>query len=795
MKQKTKLIAITTMFAIIIGACDFLFLDPQVSIKNVEWRLSHYRYLNSIDENLENGTAEILNILEQTLTFKEDGTFSGKYIALLIEGISDSDTTGFWTLDEFNDRLNIWTDETHQANFHVLSLTDSLLELQVSDDAKYLYDDFLELYSEALLEEPLVFVYSKQGTTIPVSNNNSFIDERDGHEYSIVSIGTQTWMAENLAYLPEVYSPIQSSASSTEPRFYVYDYLGGGSVAAAKATETFKTYGVLYNHVSATKVCPSGWRLPTVSDWTQLENQFGGNNNAGNALKEIGTAHWTKEGEWSGGTNESGFTALPGGFMNASRSGFYDINDVGLWWLADYGTNESEAWRRDLSHNQIDVGDHIYSTDNGYSVRCIKGESDTEENIFGQMKDPRDGFEYNTVKIGDQTWMAENMALLPNQIKEPGYNSYDEPVTYVYDFYGGYRNDAMENPYWQTYGALYNWPMAQFVCPKGWTLPSKEDWEILANEAGGKESAGIALKEAGTEYWKSPNNAAKNTSGFTALPGGLVNNGFFAIGEFGHWWSSSPDGITSAFRRDLSYNSTDLGFHSYTKSHGYSVRCIKEKIAEETFIDSRDGSEYKTVKIGNQVWMAENLAYIPFDPPYNHNINYPSDQLGDKELELNTPRYYVYDFYYPYRTGLWLLENFKTYGVLYNWYAAEDACPAGWHLPSNDEWITLANNAGGKTSAGRNLKISNQNYWWEYNTPVDNSTGFSALPGGFVDRVDNEYEAMGKWGFWWTSTESGNVTAYGKTFAIERDLSYDHADLGEHSRQKDQGCSIRCIRD
>lgn len=93
----------------------------------------------------------------------------------------------------------------------------------------------------------------------------TFTDSRDGKVYNIVTIGKQFWMAENLAYLPSVVDP--GTGSYTEPYYSVYGY-NGTDVAAAKATENYQTYGVLYNWPAAMTACPEGWHLPSDAEWT-----------------------------------------------------------------------------------------------------------------------------------------------------------------------------------------------------------------------------------------------------------------------------------------------------------------------------------------------------------------------------------------------------------------------------------------------------------------------------------------------------------------------------------------------
>jgi len=151
-----------------------------------------------------------------------------------------------------------------------------------------------------------------------------------------------------------------------------------------------------------------------------------------------------------------------------------------------------------------------------------------------------DGNVYNTVTIGSQVWLAENL-------KTTKYND-GTPIPLVKDSiewsnlstpgYCWYSNDSVS--YAQTYGAMYNWYTLETgnLCPTGWRIPSEEDWgkliEYLGDKAGGK------LKETGTTHWKSPNTGATNSSGFTALPGGVRRyDGIFGlIEEYANWWTT-----------------------------------------------------------------------------------------------------------------------------------------------------------------------------------------------------------------------------------------------------------------
>jgi uncharacterized protein (TIGR02145 family) len=168
--------------------------------------------------------------------------------------------------------------------------------------------------------------------------------------------------------------------------------------------------------------------------------------------------------------------------------------------------------------------------------------------------------------------------------------------------------------------------------------------------------------------------------------------------------------------------------------------------------DARDGKTYKTIKIGGMAWMAENLN---FEPPSGswcyHGNSDPSNCV-------------------------------KYGGRLYDWNVAKGACPAGWRLPSRQEWNNMIAAAGGPTEAGKKLKAANG--WGNGNGT--NDYGFSATPGGY--RVNNgSFGNAGNGGNWWTSAENGNPYAYSRRMS-----SYDDS-VDETYNYKDYGFSVRCV--
>ena len=190
-----------------------------------------------------------------------------------------------------------------------------------------------------------------------------------------------------------------------------------------------------------------------------------------------------------------------------------------------------------------------------------------------------DGNLYHTVKIGNQTWMVENL-------KTTKFNDgTDIPnVTDGYQWIGlstpGYcwANNNIQNK--AVYGALYNHYAVSTgkLAPAGWHVPTESDWQILTTYLGGNTLAGAALKQTGFLNWMSPNTGATNSSGFTALPGGYrspVTGDFININTRAVLWGATElNGLSG--RYIIENNSTNTDFSYYVKTFGFSVRCIKD---------------------------------------------------------------------------------------------------------------------------------------------------------------------------------------------------------------------------
>ena len=220
------------------------------------------------------------------------------------------------------------------------------------------------------------------------------------------------------------------------------------------------------------------------------------------------------------------------------------------------------------------------------------------------------------------------------------------------------------------------------------------------------------------------------------------------------------------------------------------VACKKEKTTQSSNdlgkpganITDNEGNVYKTVTIGNQHWMAENLKVSK----YNDGSAIPNINI-DSLWKNNT-------------TGAWAYHNNDTtnnakYGKLYNWFVVnptmngnKNVCPSGWHVPTDAEWTVLTNFLGGELVAGGKMKEVDTISWNKPNTAANNKSLFTALPGGSRN-YDGTFEPIGKFGNWWTSTEDYTF------FAWYRNLNESNGAASKGSGLEESGFSVRCLRD
>jgi len=207
-----------------------------------------------------------------------------------------------------------------------------------------------------------------------------------------------------------------------------------------------------------------------------------------------------------------------------------------------------------------------------------------------------------------------------------------------------------------------------------------------------------------------------------------------------------------------------------------TISCSKTA-DENTTVKDIDGNVYKTVTIGNQVWMAENLKTINFNDGTPITLVTGNSAWG----ALTTPGYCWY--------ANEEATSKATFGALYNYYTVKtgNLCPTGWHMPSDGEWTTLTTYLGGDSIAGRKLKETGITHWQTPNTGATNETGFNALPGGY--RTDTgPYNSIGQSGYWWSSTGISLVSSWNRT------MSYAEKKVERNGSFTQNGFSVRCIR-
>lgn len=445
-----------------------------------------------------------------------------------------------------------------------------------------------------------------------------------------------------------------------------------------------------------------------------------------------------------------------------------------------------------------------------------------------------DGNVYNTVQIGAQCWMKENVRATHFADGTPIPIATTNSTTNAYCCYP--NNDASTVP---TYGLLYNWPAVmqmdfnsgesdiQGICPDGWHVPCEQEWYTLlyymmgqSNLQCDNQPGNIGKALASTSGWQfcggnctvGNDLSTNNASGFSAMPAG-VYEGYYDDESFGYeafYWSSSQSLYNNmAAIEYLMYDRASLSHWNYGWQNFLSVRCLRNETdsvhsggqpcPQHPTVTDYDGNVYNTVQIGTQCWMKENLktshyadgTYIPTADTLSDSISYRYFPEGDS-------------------------SNVSTYGCLYNWAAVmngdssstavpsnvQGVCPTGWHIPSAAEWIVMQNYVGTQNDCqcGHRsdliAKALSSTTEWESSTiycspgylPMyNNASGFSALPAGYY--YGGGYSVLGREAFFWSTTEVGvNVAAY-------RNIQNDFANFQEVGTSNYVGLSVRCLKD
>jgi uncharacterized protein (TIGR02145 family) len=516
---------------------------------------------------------------------------------------------------------------------------------------------------------------------------DSIIDIRDSQVYKIVKIGQQWWMQENLNIGNRIDVGQNTADNGIIER---YCYNNNDSLC--------NIYGGLYqwdemmdynpsdngNPGINQGICPVGWHLPTDNEWNELTYLLGGVSIAGGMLKETGTTHWSNPN--TGATNQSGFTALPGGYFYNYTNDFGNMSIVAFFWTSTE-SYDPFANRRELYYNDSGVGCYFgnLTEESGLSVRCL-----------------RDHSQFSYLTIADK-----NLSTISKL-----------------DFINERIIDTI----------------------------------IIINSASGK--------------------TIKITSIHTATP------------VFNLTKSSADLSPGDSIHLTVTFNPPVKGIHYFdtlrieSNDPYYPVISVPLMgyIPEiDSIIDIRDSQVYKVVKIGQQWWMQENL---------NIGIRIDGTQdAADNEI--------IEKFCYNDET-----INCKIYGGLYLWdemmdYLPSDnsnpgitrgVCPAGWHLPTDNEWNELTDLLEGESVAGGKLKETGIIHWASPNTGAIDEIGFTALPGGYCSNY-GYFLNLSNYAYFWSTTEYDNENAW------YRNVYFNNINVSRNYLDNGHSFSVRCLRD
>ena len=459
-----------------------------------------------------------------------------------------------------------------------------------------------------------------------------------------------------------------------------------------------------------------------------------------------------------------------------------------------------------------------------------------------------DGNVYNTVQIGDQCWMRENLKTTKyaNGTTIPLGTTTSSTTAYRY-----YPDNDSANV--TDYGYLYNWAAVmngsasseanpsgvQGICPDGWHVPSDDEWTELTNYVKsqsqyvcGDDTNYIAKALASETGWNSSslfnckvgyNPDANNATGFSARPAGYYRGNYGYFGDLAYFWSATQYNSNNAYVRYLYYNDAFVTRGNNSKNHGYSVRCVcnEEGSGSEGSGDNEGGDDnsddndttitaqpcpgvptvtdvdsnvYNTVQIGEQCWMRENLRTTRY-------ANGTTIPLGTSTSSTTAYRYY------PGNDS----ANVSTYGYLYNWAAVmngaasssanpsgvQGICPDGWHVPSDDEWTEMTNYVSSQSQyvCGNNTAyiakaLASETGWISStdNCDVGNNPSTNNAT-GFSARPAGDYNGnYGDYANFWSATQYNSSYAYG------RDLGCNNAYVYRYISFKYYGYSVRCVR-
>lgn len=592
------------------------------------------------------------------------------------------------------------------------------------------------------------------------------VDERDGQIYKTVQIGIQTWMAQNLNYY------VDSSWSSKYNCGRLYRWV---DALGYTNKELEKELCGVTDLISPQGICPEGWHIPTREDWHLLLDyaQKHGSGNISESLRAKENKAWPVE-----STDDFGFSVVFGGYGSWAGKlvGYGDSGyEITSLWSSESNDFSSGTYAYDLSFDPDDVGYGLTWKKARNYVRCIKNYNidslakpapdmgSIYDSVAQTLTDLRDYQIYKTTQIGDHIWMAENL----NYVTEGGFADnggrsmcHEDECTKHNRLY--MWSAAMDLPL--SFETIDVYGMHKGLCPRGWHIPSPQEFNELFNYVRGQGDLGAMLKDP---FWGSLKPMTPYQ--FNAIPTGSYRNcEFHEVDKAASFWSSDNTDSTSLYMYIRDYSSEITANISSLKKHNYaSIRCLRDERAKPilfddfgTFKDTRDGQTYRTVEIGEDTWMADNMNYV--------NENEP---LVSESWCYNDST-----------------KNCEIYGRLYTWNAAtfggneQGICPDTWHVSTRADWENLINYIHDDVNIGLRLKSSN--LWKDLYYPF-NEFGFSALPAGFRETT---FSSLGLSAHFWAAE------SYNEKTAFYYDIEITTKVISKYVKEKSVGRSVRCVK-
>jgi uncharacterized protein (TIGR02145 family) len=645
------------------------------------------------------------------------------------------------------------------------------------------------------------------------------ITDSDGNEYNTVKIGSQCWMKENL----RTTSGLNHYTAEEQDLWTQYNYEPWLSSPAYcwynDDQSTNEPCGALYNWnaVNTGTLCPSGWKVPTVSDFQTLQNFLTNYDtpagNEGGKLKDTTSAFWVNN---VGATNISGFTGFGCGqrtnSTNPSHYPYYQkLNENAFFWASDIDSNNDYVgYNADLSNNNAYfVPGYSLQKPKNYalSVRCLK-EGGYSLEVLEVLTGEVTQIKPNSAKCGGVvTQMGEGGSII-----KAGLVWARQPNPTLID------ND----------GSSWNISDLGSLSHNMLNLDPDTVYYVRAYVVNNvQDTAYGVIKEFNTKIPSVHYHSVTNITSTTALSGGtVVDNGGSEATVRGLIWSNNSNltinnylGIevegsgfgtyqcalrdltpnTTYYVRAFARNVTGVGYGDIQTFHTLPPGIGDACPGVNSLIDPRDGNEYGVVHMGSKCWMAENLRYLPEVHPINDNTT-------------SGFRYYISSYYGTDTAYAKTTSYYQNYGVLYNFLAAMNACPPGWSLPSKADWddmvISIVNTTGFSPTVGVELKScrsvnsilpapcnTNTHPRWNWtNDPGlyygSDNFGFGLLPGGYlIGESGNSVIMIGPGGNakFWTSTDNG---------ANSRTVEFSLLQLGYRTSQNVQwnGLNVRCVK-